>query len=138
MDTAQRLRMLREEKGLSQDSVANALGIDRTTYVKYEHGGSIKQSLQKLADFFEVSTDYLLARNENPMMLREHTYEAPMDIFAVKYSTIGASNSLTCSELEHMEKYRAITQEQRDAVDCLVEHYFNRKSRYAGKNKRGL
>lgn len=133
MDTAQRLRMLREEKGLSQDSVANALGIDRTTYVKYEHGGSIKQNLQKLADFFEVSTDYLLARDESPMMLREHAYEAH-----VKSTAIGARNSLTYSELEHMEKYRAITQEQRDAVDCLMEHYFNRTSRSARKNKRGL
>lgn len=62
MTTADKLRKLREEKELSQEECAKLLGIDRTTYAKYENGGSIKRNVEKLASFFNVSTDYLLGR----------------------------------------------------------------------------
>ena len=64
MSSALKLRMLREEKGLSQEECAKALGIDRTTYAKYENGGSIRLKAQQLSLFFGVSIDYLLG-NDN-------------------------------------------------------------------------
>lgn len=66
MLTAQRLKSLRDQKQLSQEDCAKALGLDRTTYVKYENGGSIKRNVEKLATFFGVSVDYLLGRTNNP------------------------------------------------------------------------
>ena len=59
------LRQLREAKGLLQKDIASYLGVDRTTYVKYERGDSEPsfQTLTKLADFFGVSVDYILNRN---------------------------------------------------------------------------
>lgn len=63
MNTSKKLRILREGKKLSQEEVANMLGIDRTTYAKYENGGSIKRNVQKLANFFNVSIDYLLGND---------------------------------------------------------------------------
>lgn len=58
--TANKLKSLRESKGMSQADCAKALGIDRTTYAKYENGGSVKRNVEKLASFFNVTTDYLL------------------------------------------------------------------------------
>ncbi len=60
----QTLKNLRLEKGLYQKDVAKAIGVDRTTYVKYERGDSEPsfQILMKLANFFNVSIDYLLGR----------------------------------------------------------------------------
>ena len=63
--TANKLKSLRETKGMSQADCAKALGIDRTTYAKYENGGSVKRNVEKLASFFNVSTDYLLDRPEH-------------------------------------------------------------------------
>lgn len=60
MTSAEKLKKLREERNLSQAEVAKALGLDRTTYVKYERGGSIRRNVLALARFFNVSTDYLL------------------------------------------------------------------------------
>lgn len=65
MTSAEKLKILREKRNLSQAEVAKALGLDRTTYVKYERGGSIKRNVLALARFFHVSTDYLL-NNETP------------------------------------------------------------------------
>lgn len=65
-----RLKELRLEKNLYQKDVASVLGIDRTTYVKYEREQSEPNydTLQQLADFFDVSIDYLLGRTatKNP------------------------------------------------------------------------
>ena len=57
------LKRLREARGLLQKDVAAYLGVDRTTYVKYERGDSEPnfQILDKLASFFDVSVDKILA-----------------------------------------------------------------------------
>jgi len=64
--SALRLRMLRKEKKLSQQQVADALGITRTAYNKYESGtSSPSRKLRELMDLFGVSADYLLGRDED-------------------------------------------------------------------------
>lgn len=62
----ERLRTLRKNMQLYQKDVASHLGIDRTTYVKYETGASQPDgaTLAKLADYFGVTVDYLLGREE--------------------------------------------------------------------------
>ena len=56
------LRELRERKKLYQKDVSAALGIDRTTYAKYETGDSEPsfEILKRIARFYDVSIDYLL------------------------------------------------------------------------------
>ena len=60
-----RLRELCKNKKLSQDVVAQYLGISRTAYNKYENG-AIKpiRKICELAELFHVSTDYLLGLEE--------------------------------------------------------------------------
>ena len=60
------LKQLRTSKKLLQKDVAALLGIDRTTYAKYESGASEPnyETLLKLAEIFGVSTDYILGRDE--------------------------------------------------------------------------
>lgn len=56
------LRQLRIKKGYTQEQVAKALGINRTTYTKYETGvtqPSLEQ-LKKLSELFEVDYNTLL------------------------------------------------------------------------------
>lgn len=64
MSIGENLRKLRSDNKLTQKNLADILNISRTTYVKYETD-SIKLSFEKaskLADFFEVTTDYLLEK----------------------------------------------------------------------------
>ena len=69
MDTisiGKRLKDLRLSRKLSQDEVAKFLKVGRTTYVKYENGSiNPSKKLQELAQFFHVSTDYLLGRDDS-------------------------------------------------------------------------
>lgn len=59
-----RLIELRKEKGLSQVALAKELGVDCSTIAKYETGDRLPDlvMLCKLADYFNVTTDYLVGR----------------------------------------------------------------------------
>ena len=58
----ERLKQLRTEKGLRQSDIAEIIGVSRTAYTQYELGISEPDlgTVQQLASFFNVSTDYLL------------------------------------------------------------------------------
>lgn len=67
-----RLKDLREDRDLSQETVAQALHIPRATYCNYETGRrSIPNDvLCALADFYNVSLDYLLGRSDDDTPFR--------------------------------------------------------------------
>ena len=59
------LKILRKEAGLSQAELAAALEIERSTVAKYETGDRSPdiETLCKIADVLQISTDELLGRN---------------------------------------------------------------------------
>lgn len=59
-----RIKELRQEAGRTQINVSTLIGIDQSYYSKYERGEQ-EVSLDiiiKLADLYQVSTDYILGR----------------------------------------------------------------------------
>ncbi len=60
-----RIRALREDRDLRQIDVSKATGIDQKTLSNYETGKTRPDSdaLILLADFFDVSIDYLVGRS---------------------------------------------------------------------------
>ena len=65
-----RLKDLREDHDLSQKKVASLLNTTQQNYCRYETGEREAgyAELIALADYFDVSIDYLLERTENPKM----------------------------------------------------------------------
>lgn len=64
MNYQKRLRDLREDHDKTQAEIAEMLGTSQTMYARYERGASELpiRHLVKLADYYGVSTDYLLCR----------------------------------------------------------------------------
>ena len=62
-----RLRDLREDRDLTQETIGKLLGTTQQQYYKYEKG--IQEipahHLITLADFYQVSVDYLLGRDKS-------------------------------------------------------------------------
>lgn len=61
-----RLKSLRKEAGLTQKEIADHFKTSPQSYAQWEKGlrSPSKESLEKLAQFFNVSTDYLLGNSE--------------------------------------------------------------------------
>lgn len=66
----QRIRDMREDFDLKQVQVAELLGIQQTVYSRYERGFQTipLEHLLKLADYYDVSLDFLTGRTNNKKM----------------------------------------------------------------------
>lgn len=73
-----RLKELRKEKGLTQKDLAKILYVNQSAVSKYELGTNLPENrfLVQLADYFNVSTDYLLGKSDNRNeSINNSTYE---------------------------------------------------------------
>lgn len=68
MKFAERLQQERTKKGVTQNEMAKLLGVKLRAYQYYESGkhNPTFDALVVLADYFDVTTDYLLGRTDNP------------------------------------------------------------------------
>lgn len=68
MGFGERLRSLREEKKITQKELAKLFKIAESTVSMYERGEREPnfEIVNKIANFFNVSTDYLLGRTDDP------------------------------------------------------------------------
>ena len=92
------LRKLRKELGVNQDALAQYLNISRPAYSQYETGNRNPDwnTISRLADYFQVSADYLLGRTE------------------IKDAVISNDGQfLTKEQLDLLDLYRQFTEQQR-------------------------
>ena len=99
------LKAARKKSGKTQKEVAEGIGIGQGTYKNYETGAREPngETLVAIANYFGVTTDYLLGRPD------AKPPEEPLDEFARK-------EHLKSLEKVFMKKYLALTEEQRDKV----------------------
>ena len=67
MTFGEKFKIEREKKGMTQQEVADALGINRRMITRYENGISFprtKDAYRKIAAFFGVDVNYLLTDDE--------------------------------------------------------------------------
>lgn len=75
----ERLRKLRGDR--TQSDFAKEIDVARTTYAMYEQNNREPdyETLQKIANFYNVTTDYLLERTDNPTFSRNETASTALD-----------------------------------------------------------
>ena len=95
MEFQQRLSSLRKQKGISQEALAEKLGVSRQAVSKWENGEAMPETtkLPALAKVFGVSIDWLLSEEE-PMATdgenasdREETGSPPEEAADIKQET---------------------------------------------------
>ena len=110
-----RIKELREEKHLRQIDVANAIGTSQTNIGRWENGINepAPSFVTKLADFFEVSVDYLLGRTD--------------DLGTVIPSS--APSRLSLEEQKLLEGYRELPPNLKQTIQELIEFGSQSKSK---------
>lgn len=68
MTLGERIKQLRKEKGMTQEELAKTLGVIRGTLSVWEidKAEPDNKTLGKIADYFDVTIDYLLGRDTEP------------------------------------------------------------------------
>ena len=72
-----RLKELRLANGLTQKELAKSIEVGRTTISEYESGKIVpkQEGLLKLANYFNVSVDYLTGVSDNPATRQHNEHE---------------------------------------------------------------
>ncbi|MBQ6830510.1 MAG: helix-turn-helix transcriptional regulator [Clostridia bacterium] len=67
------LRLLRKSKGYTQIAIQMKTGIEQALLSKFENGERVPptETLLRLADFYDVSIDYILGRTDVPQVNRK-------------------------------------------------------------------
>lgn len=130
------LKKLREECGKSMSQIADELHIAKSTYASYEYGKREPniETLNKIANTFGVTTDYLLGRPEPDN-------QDPIDIIAKKYRLTSAQKGIVAAYLYMDEDDRenllnivkrlaegAKTPEEKMVVSRLFRKHMNKAS----------
>lgn len=102
-----RLRELRNQANKTQMEVAQYLGVSRQCYNNYELNNREpnKDTLLKLAEYFDVSVDYLLGKEDNP------TLDEQLD--GVEFALYGEIHDLTEEEKRDILSYVQFKKSQR-------------------------
>ena len=105
------LSKLREEKHISQAKLGEIIGVTQPTINKYENHDNQPDfdTLQKLADYFETSVDYLIGHTD--IRRRIEPTEA---------------HELNETEQQLVESFRALTPEQRRCILMTVQTFLKR------------
>lgn len=101
------LRRLRTEKGISQQVVADYLNITKQAYSLYELGKREPdfETLLKLGEYFNVSTDYILRGEEN-----ETNHDDD-----IKFALFNGSDGITDEMFEEVKQFAAMVKMREDA-----------------------
>lgn len=99
------LKLLRTEKKMSQQELADALGISKSSINMYERGERQPnfEVLETIADFFNVDIDYLLGRTTKPTkIINPNTIAAHFD-----------GDEYTEEELDRIKEFAAFVKSNR-------------------------
>ena len=98
-----------QEKGLTAYRVAKDTGISPTVFSDWKSGKSSPKidKIKKIADYLNVSEDYLMGNTENPQPIDEQ-------LSGLDFALYGETKDLTDEEKEKILEFIKFTKSQRD------------------------
>lgn len=102
------LKLLRREHGISQQKLAEAIGVSQPSINKYENHNIEPEIdvLKRMADYFDTSIDYIVGYTD---IRRKNEH---IEAFC-----------LNQTEAEMIERFRMLTKEERNCIDLTIQAF---------------
>lgn len=100
-----RIKQLREERRMTQEELGKILGVQKSAVAKYENGkvsNMKRSSIKKLADFFGVSSAYILGYSEQQILKQTIKVDA---LSTEEISLVEAIRSMTDEEVKELSNF---------------------------------
>ena len=110
--TYEKIKELADKRGVSLTKLEEDLGYSRNTLYKLKSQKPNAERISEIADYFQVSTDYLLGRTDNPRIASNET--------------IGGYTSEDLRKMAENAKTfdgKPLTEEDIDAIQNIIEIY---------------
>ena len=112
----ERLKELRKMNGITQKELAEHLGFTHVAVVKWENGQREPDfsTIVKLSQFFNVSTDYLLGKSDDPsIIIANEKISVPAQYEDVLVALNNDGGELTQADIEQIVNFIKFTRENR-------------------------
>ena len=123
-----RLKELRLANGLTQKELAKAIEVGRTTISEYESGKIVPkhEGLLKLANYFNVSVDYLTGVSDEPATRQSNEHELDKLLNTLDYILMNEYDSPVRYEGVILNTYEKLMVSQfleqvRDNVELMID-----------------
>ncbi|HEY9059980.1 MAG TPA: helix-turn-helix transcriptional regulator [Pseudobacteroides sp.] len=115
---AERLKLLRKEKNLSQKDLGEAFGIPRTSIANWESRGSDPElkTVIKIADFFNVSLDYLLGRSN----IRNYKFTESLALTVANLTSNDPELERFFSIINERVELKLLVKQMKDMDSCTI------------------
>ena len=75
-----KIKELADKQGISLNTLEERLGYSTNYLYSLKKGNPKSDRLQEIADYFNVSTDYLLGRTDNPRIAKDNDNSMTIDL----------------------------------------------------------
>lgn len=135
MDFGERLQELRKEKGISREELARALQVSYSAIAKYETNvrKPDQETLKKIADFFDVTVDYLLGRSNHRQLTRKDERDIEKIIEETRQRIENTEGLMLDGEILSQEDVDAIISAMRVGLEMAK---LRNKEKYGRKKKK--
>jgi len=114
--TLEKIKNLAKRRGVSLQKVAEDLGFSVNYLYTLKEKTPKSDRLQEIADYFNVSTDYLLGRTDNPAIMKDNTVAGYTHNDLKKMAT----NAKTFDG-------KPLTDDDIEAIQNIIEIYLRRR-----------
>lgn len=126
MTVFERIKFLSDKQGKSMQTIAESIGLSKNIFYRWKTTEPKGVDLQKVADYFDVSVDYLLGRTDDPELLTEIKKGPGSDLIGYFRLNTAEFDPDETEEIEDSLK---------DYTDFLVQKARERKARENKKKK---
>lgn len=108
------LKLLRKEYGISQQRLADEIGVSQPSINKYENHNIEPEIelLKRMADYFETSIDYIVGYTDIRRKI-EHTQVCNLNEY----------------EIEVLTKFRLLTEDEKRCLDLTMQAFLKGKTK---------
>jgi transcriptional regulator with XRE-family HTH domain len=126
----ERLAKLRKGKKLTQEQLAKNVGITRSALSQYETGARTPdyEIVQRLAEYFDVSIDYLVGRTGEPKTMNDKTEKHPAEKLR-EYIDMGMSNDDIKKRMDFVVDVFQLTDEEIDETISFLRWRLDEKKK---------
>ncbi|MCL5458045.1 helix-turn-helix domain-containing protein [Loigolactobacillus coryniformis] len=116
MTLFERVKFLAEKQGKSINDVERELNYSQNTLYRLKRTNPSAKKLEELADYFKVSTDYLLGRSNQPTINQSNSEKNPFDTLAAHAAD--RNHEFTPEEIDRIKGY----------IDGIIDNYESKHS----------
>ncbi|TYP56803.1 helix-turn-helix domain-containing protein [Thermosediminibacter litoriperuensis] len=131
----ERIKSLREERKITQQELAQYLGVSQKTISNYEKGerSPDPETLKKIADYFDVTVDYLLGRSNHRQLTRKDERDIEKIIEETRQRIENTEGLMLDGEILSQEDVDAIINAMRVGLEMAK---LRNKEKYGRKKKK--